>query len=51
MDTYENVHSIKCNVQLNTLAWNPRKYLLCYAGGEFDDGSGDFRGYLRIFGL
>ncbi len=50
VDSAELVHEIKCKVPQHTLAWNPKKYLLAYAGEEHSKSSSD-DGVIHLFKL
>jgi THO complex subunit 3 len=50
VETGQSYHKIKCNAATNTVAWNPKRHLLAFAGDDVDRNGRD-EGSVRIFGF
>lgn len=50
VDSGDLVHEIKCKAAQHTVSWNPKKYLLAYAGEEHSKSNSD-DGTIHLFKL
>lgn len=50
IDTGDSVHKIKCQFAMNSIAWNPKRHVLAYAGDDVDRYGKD-EGALHLFGF
>ena len=49
LETGEHVISIPCNSAMNSISWNPKEYLLAFAGDDKDYNKD--KGSIHIFGV